>query len=88
MDPAEVQAHVTEELLQKLAETRFLHVGLMNRIEGRIRTRDQLERYVGVLVEKLKATGYRSETLVDRIDRNVALLERLDRQSDGHRQTA
>jgi hypothetical protein len=78
MDATVVREQITEQLLQKLEESRFLHVGLMNRIEGRLRTRDELERYIGVLVAKLEETGFRSETLTDRIDRLLALLQRFD----------
>jgi hypothetical protein len=78
MDATVVREQITEQLLQKLEESRFLHVGLMNRIEGRLRTRDELERYIGVLVGKLEETGFRSETLTDRIDRLLALLQRFD----------
>jgi hypothetical protein len=78
MDATVVREQITEQLLQKLEESRFLHVGLMNRIEGRLRTRDELERYIGVLVAKLEETDFRSETLTDRIDRLLALLQRFD----------
>jgi hypothetical protein len=44
----------------------------MNRIEARIKTRDELERYVEVLVAKLEDTDFRSETMLDRIDRMLA----------------
>ena len=78
MDATVVREQITEQLLQKLEESRFLHVGLMNRIEARLRTRDELERYIGVLVAKLEETEFRSETMLDRIDRLLALLQRFD----------
>ena len=78
MDATVVREQITEQLLQKLEESRFLHVGLMNRIEARLRTRDELERYIGVLVAKLEETDFRSETMLDRIDRLLGLLQRFD----------
>jgi RNA binding exosome subunit len=81
MDTSLVHEHITDELLKKLEQSRFLHVQLMNRIEARIKTRDELERYVEILVAKLEETGFRSETMLDRIDRMVGLLERLDKRS-------
>jgi hypothetical protein len=78
MDATVVREQITEQLLQKLEESRFLHVGLMNRIEGRVRTRDELERYIQVLVAKLEETDFRSETMLDRIDRLLGLLQRFD----------
>jgi RNA binding exosome subunit len=81
MDASLVREHITEELLQELEQSRFLHVALMNRIEARIKTRAELERYVEILVAKLEETRFRSETMIDRIDRMVGLLERLDKRS-------
>jgi hypothetical protein len=78
MDATVVREQITEQLLQKLEASRFVHVGLMNRIEGRIKTRDELERYVEVLVAKLEDTDFRSETMLDRIDRMLGLLQRFD----------
>jgi hypothetical protein len=78
MDAIVVREQITEQLLQKLEESRFLHVGLMNRIESRLRTRDELERYIRVLVAKLEETDFRSETMLDRIDRLLGLLQRFD----------
>ena len=83
MDGSLVREHITEELLLKLQQARYPHVPLMSRIEARIRTRDELERYVEILVAKFQATEFRSETLLDRIDRMTALLEHL-----GERQAA
>jgi hypothetical protein len=78
MDATVVREQITEQLLQRLEASRFLHVGLMNRIESRLRTRDELERYIRVLVAKLEETDFRSETMVDRIDRLLGLLQRFD----------
>jgi hypothetical protein len=78
MDATVVREQITEQLLQKLEGSRFPHVGLMDRIEARVRTRDELERYLEVLVAKLEETDFRSETMLDRIDRLLGLLERSD----------
>ena len=81
MDTTVVRGQITEQLLKKLEGSRFLHVGLMDRIEGRLRTRDEFERYIEVLVAKLEETDFRSETMLDRIDRLLGLLERFDKQA-------
>jgi hypothetical protein len=78
MDATAVREQITEQLLQKLEGSRFLHAGLMDRIESRLQTRDEVERYVKVLMAKLEETGYRSETMLDRIDRLLGQLERSD----------
>lgn len=78
MNATTIHEEITEHLLEKLEESRWLHVQLMNRIESRLRTRDELERYVKALVAKLEQSEFRSEALLDRIDRNVNLLGRVD----------
>jgi hypothetical protein len=75
MDATRVREQVTDELLEKLEQSHFVHVPLMDRIEGRLRTQDELERYAEILVRKLKDTDFRSVTLFDRVDRIVGLLE-------------
>jgi hypothetical protein len=52
---------------------------MMNRIEGRIRSKDQLAKYTAVLVHKLEERKFQDEWLVDRIDRMLGLQERLER---------
>jgi hypothetical protein len=80
MDTSALHEEITEQLLRKVEESKFFHLPAMNRIERRIRTRDELERYIEVLVAKLEQTGFRSETVLDRIDGLVQQLERLDRK--------
>ena len=79
MNSAEVHEQITEQLVQQLDESTHLHYPLMDRIEGRVRTKDQLEQYISVLVQKLEDRRFRDEGLVDRIDRLLMLHERLDR---------
>jgi RNA binding exosome subunit len=80
MDATLVREELTEVVMEKLEQSHYLHVGLMDRIEGRITTRDELERYRKILMAKVKETNYRSETMLDRIDGVTGLLERLDKQ--------
>jgi RNA binding exosome subunit len=84
MDATVAREHITEEPLQKLEQMRYPHVGLMTRIEGRLKTREELERYVKILMAKVKETEYRSETMLDRIDGITGLLERLDKRQAQH----
>lgn len=51
----------------------------MKRIDGRIRTKEELERYVEVLVHKLEERKFRDEWLTDRIDQLLVLHQRLVR---------
>jgi hypothetical protein len=79
MDAAVVQNQLTEQLTQQLEESKYLHIPLMNRIEGRIRTEEQLAKYTAVLVQKLEQREFRDEWLIDRIDRMLDLQQRLAR---------
>jgi len=79
MDATVVQDQLTEQLIQRIDESKYLHIPLMNRIEGRMRTKEQLEQYTGVLVHKLEARSFQDEWLVDRIDRMLDLHRRLER---------
>jgi hypothetical protein len=74
-----VQERLTEQLMQRLDESKYLQYPLMNRIEGRIRTKEQLANYAAVLVHKLEAREFNDEWLIDRIDRVVDLHSRLER---------
>jgi hypothetical protein len=64
------------EACWKLEESRCLHVPLMDRIDQRPRSKDELERYSRVLLNKLEGMDFRSEGLIDRVDRIIGLLER------------
>ena len=79
MDAAQVQDQLTEQLVQTLDDSKYLHVPLMNRIEGRLRTKEQLESYTAVLVHKLEARSFKDEWLIDRIDNVLDLHQRLER---------
>jgi hypothetical protein len=79
MDSALVQNELTEQLLQRLDDSKYLHIPLMNRIEGRIRTKEQLGKYTAVLIHKLEARKFQDEWLIDRIDRMLDLQQRLAR---------
>jgi hypothetical protein len=79
MDATVVQDQLTEQLMQSLEESKYLHFPLMNRIEGRIRTKEQLASYSAVLVHKLEARKFQDEWLIDRIDRVMDLQQRLAR---------
>ena len=78
MEAARVQEQLTAQLMQKLDESKYLYVPLMDRIEGRLRTKDQLADYTAVLVHKLEARKFEDEWLIDRIDRVVDLHRRLE----------
>jgi len=79
MDAAAVQDQLTEQLMQKLDESKYLRVPLMNRIEGRLRTKEQLAQYTAVLVRKLEQRDFEDEWLTNRVDSMLDLQQRLAR---------
>jgi len=79
MDRTRLQESITEQFFQQLEESKHLHYPLMNRLQGRIRTKDQLERYISVLAHKLEARRFRDEWLVDHLDKLLMLHERFER---------
>ena len=79
MDSALLQEQITEQFLQQLEESKYLDYSLMNRLEGRIRTKEQLERYIAVLVDKLEARQFRDASLTNRLDRLLAFHQQLER---------
>jgi hypothetical protein len=81
MDASAVHEQITDQLIQELEDSKYHDFPMMNRIEGRIRTRQQLERYIQVLVHKLEHTKFRSATMFERVDRAMSLLERYDRHA-------
>jgi RNA binding exosome subunit len=81
MDASAVHEQITDQLIHELEDSKYQDFPMMNRIEGRIRTRQQLERYIQVLVHKLEHTKFRSATMFERVDRAMNLLERFDRQT-------
>ena len=79
MDAAAAQDQLTEQLMQRVEESKFLHIPLMNRIEERIRTKEQLERYTAFLVRKLEERNFEDEWLMNKVDGMLDLQQRLAR---------
>ena len=79
MDNTDIQEQITDQFFQQLEQSEHLHYPLMKRLEGRIRTKDQLERYISVLVHKLERREFRDEWLTDRLDQLLMLHQRFER---------
>ena len=77
MGTARVEDQLTEQLTQKLDESKYLHFPLMNRIEAASARRNSSRTYTGMLVHKLEARKFADEWLIDRIDRILDLQRRL-----------
>jgi hypothetical protein len=88
MDRVRIQESITEQLFQQLEESKHLDYPVMKRLQGRIRTKDQLERYISVLAHKLEARQFRDEWLVDHLDQVLMLHERFERYERSGAKTA
>jgi hypothetical protein len=88
MDRPRIQESITEQFFQQLEQSKHLHYPLMKRVQGRIRTKEQLERYIRVLAHKLEARQFRDEWLVDHLDQVLMLHERFERYEQSGTTTA
>ena len=75
MNGAALQERLLDTLLGRIKEEKYPSVTMMNRVEGSLRTREQVEGYAEVLLEKIEATRYPSSSMLDRFDGLVATLE-------------
>ena len=75
MDGAALQQRLLDSLVGRIKEDTFPSVTMMNRVEGSLRTREQVEEYAEVLLEKIEATRFPSIAMIDRFDGLVAKLE-------------
>lgn len=63
-----------ERLMDNVRESHYPSHGMLDRIELSLRTRDQAERYIELLFEKIQ-DKYPSLQLLDRTDRMIRFLE-------------
>lgn len=80
MDATAERQKWTEDLLREFEESQFPTVGLMDRIEGNISTRDELEQYTTILIEKVRGEEFPSDHMQDRAERLLKLLQQLDQK--------
>jgi hypothetical protein len=88
MDRARIQESITEQFFQQLEQSKHLHYPMMKRLQGHIRSKDQLERYISVLAHKLEARQFRDEWLIDHLDQLLMLHERFERYEQSGATTA
>lgn len=65
-------------LLDKIRETRYPSLELMNRYEATVRDLDHAREYVQVLLEKVQQDTYPSLQLLDRVVGFIDLIERAE----------
>jgi hypothetical protein len=79
------QQRLTEVLLDEISETSFPSVLQLDRIERLISTRDELETYIAVLTQKVEGKMAPDGRLLDRIERLLRVLKRVDQEADEDR---
>jgi hypothetical protein len=79
------QQQLTEALLGHIQESAFPSRAQLDRVEQLISTRDELETYIAILTQRVEASNYPPASLVDRIQRLLRVLERLDREEQRER---
>jgi len=80
MDATAERQKWTEGLLREFEESDFPTVALMDRIEGNISTRDELEQYTTILIAKVRREEFPSGHMQDRVERLLELIQRLDQK--------
>jgi hypothetical protein len=82
--PAE-QQQLTQALLGHIQESAFPAAAQLDRVEQLISTRDELETYIAILTQRVEASNYPPSSLVDRIQRLLRVLKRLDLEEQSER---
>jgi hypothetical protein len=80
MNAAAVQEQLVDEMLDKIEEQTFLNLPLMNRVEQMLTSRKQLERYIELLMQRVRGEKYMDYATLNRIDWLLGKLAALDRQ--------
>jgi hypothetical protein len=72
---------VTQDLLGQIEGTRFPSAGQLDRIERLITTREELEDYIAVLIERTEETRFPAGHMLDRLERLLRVLRRFDEET-------
>ena len=80
MDSTALRQRVTNKLLHEIDDVQYPSSAMLNRLEERLASYDDVAGYAEALVEKVEATRFPSVDLMKRIDRLLEQLERAERQ--------
>jgi hypothetical protein len=75
MNGSAVRQRLLEMLIERVKEETYPSVTMMNRIEGALRTREQVEEYAEVLLDKVESTRFPSLAMLNRVEAVAARLE-------------
>lgn len=68
---------LADVLLPEVEEMEFASAAQLDRIERLISSRDELERYVAILIQKLEGKMYPDGKLLDRLEQLLSVLQRV-----------
>ena len=85
MEQTAERQQLTEILLAAVERTDFPSAAELDRIERLISTREELEDYIGLLVQKVQGKAFADRHLLDRIERLLTVLQRLDQETPAER---
>ena len=74
-----------EVLFDQVRDVEYPSVEILDRIEGSITKREQLEEYLTLLLERVESSKYPSKGLLDRLERLSPLLGEGDEESGAAR---
>lgn len=74
MEGSALQQRLLDSLIEQIKEDTFPSVTMMNRVEGSLRTREQIEEYGEILLSKIEATQFPSLSMLNRFDNVLAKL--------------
>src|SRR5437763_8729882 len=75
MDGSAMRQRMLEMQIRQIEDERFPSVAMMNQVEGAIQTREQLEEYAQILLEKFESTRFPSLAMCNRMEAIAAKLE-------------
>ena len=75
MDALALRQRIMKSLLREVTEPSYPSVTMLNRVEAALETKEDLAKYVEILVEKVESTRYPSTEMLNRIDRLIGQLE-------------
>lgn len=78
MATSDLRDDLHHSLLEKIRESRYPSIELMNRLEASLRDLDNAREYAEVLREKIDADDYPSLQLIDRLTRMIDLVEQAE----------
>lgn len=78
MATSDLRDDLHTSLLEKIRESRYPSIELMNRVEASLRDLDNAREYADVLREKIDGDKYPSLQLIDRLSRMIDLIEQAE----------